>query len=540
MRTVIVGAVALGATCGARLKRLDPKHEVILLDKGRNASFAHCGLPYYIGNEVEHSENLLIAKKSVFLNRFNIDLRLNSEVVKIDPANKTVTVFDHIKDEKYKLEYDNLVLAMGATAVKPKFPGIVDKDIFYFKTIEDAIELKDKVANFKRVAVVGGGFIGIEAMESLVANNIQVELIEELPHVTNVDYDMACIAHKIIKDHGVNLHVNTKVLQVKRTTEGLVIKTTNGDITVDGIVMAVGVKPCTKIAVEAGIELEEDGTIKVDDHLRTNYPNIYAGGDLVSNYDSICNHLVYAPFATFATKHARIIANNIKGYNYKRPKITLASVLKLFDYTIASVGLNEEYCKKYNIESQCLYQCANSHAKYYPNLDTIYAKIRFDNSGRILGAIMIGKENVEKRIDELSALLQKKCTYQDLMDVESSYAPPYNTPKDILNYFGYMIDNELNYNIHSITPLEAKQLPKDSFILDVRSNNSYNKGHLENSINIPIDLLRSKMKDLPLGKPIYVYCNTGIKAYNASCILKRYGYNVINISGGYRLFDLIN
>ena len=320
MRTIIIGAVALGASCAARLKRLNPNHEIILLEKGDYASFANCGLPYFVGDEIKSKDNLLVVDKSVFINRFQIDLRTRHEAIKIYPEKNMVEVFNHISGEKYNLNYDNLVLAMGADAFKPNVPGIDDKNVYYLKTVQDAITLKEKIIGAKKVCVVGGGFIGLEVMENLINANKIVDLIEAKPTVSNLDYDMGLILDKIIKNNKVNIHTSTMLQSIIREGDNLIIKTDKGDIYCDAVVMAIGVRPNTNIAIEAGIKLDFNKTIDVNEYLQTNYPNIYCGGDLISNFESISGHLVYVPLANYANKHGRIIANNIHGIKCKRQK----------------------------------------------------------------------------------------------------------------------------------------------------------------------------------------------------------------------------
>ena len=539
MRTVIIGAVALGASCAARLKRIDPNHEVILIDKGNYASFANCGLPYFVGDEIKTKDGLIVVGPAVFTNRFKIDLRLRTEVTKINPAANNVEVTNLETNEKYNLEYDNLVLAMGADAIKPRIDGIDDKDVFYLKTVDDAVSLKDRIKTAKEVAVVGGGFIGLEAMENLITQGKTVHLIEGRPSVSTLDYDMAQIAHKIILDNGVDLRLSTMVESINRTGDNLTINTNNGAINCDAVVMAIGVKPNVQLCKDAGIELDQNGTIAVNDSLVTNYSNIYAGGDLVSNYNAITGDLVYVPLANSASKHGRIIANNIAGIPRKRQKISMASVFKLFDYTVASVGLGEAMLNRFGIQTDALYQNANSHAAYYPGATPVFAKIRFDKSGKIYGLQMIGKNLVEKRVDVMSSLLLKGCTYEDLMEVESSYAPPYNSAKDILNFFGFMIDNVINLNLKTISPLEIDKIKNDVFIIDVRGPQMHEAGHIGNAINIPIDSIRDNLDKLPKDKTIYVHCQVGLTSYNACMILRGYGYDVVNISGGYSMYSQI-
>lgn len=540
MRTIIIGAVALGASCAARLKRLNPNHEVILLEKGNYASFANCGLPYFVGDEIKEKEKLLVVDKATFVNRYNIDLRLNSEVIKITPKENEVIILNHEENKQYSLKYDNLVLAMGADAITPPIEGIYNEGIYYLKTVDDAIKLKDKMNNAKKVAVIGGGFIGLEAMENIAGLNKEVHLFEGRASISNLDYDMALILHGVLKQHGVTLHLNTMVNKIEKVGEKLIVNTNNNEhFEFDAIVMAIGVKPNVGLAKDAGVKLDQNNTIEVDDFLKTNYGNIYAGGDLVSNYDAISDHLVYVPLANYANKHGRIIANNIEGIKSRRQKISLASVFKLFDYTVSSCGLNETLLNKFGIKYHALYQNANSHATYYSGATPIHAKILFDDNGKILGGQMIGKNLVEKRIDVLSNLLLKGCTYHDLMEVESSYAPPYLSAKDILNFFGFMIDNTLNLGIKSISPLDIDKIKDDIYLIDVRGKAMHDLGHIGNAINIPLDQLRNNIDKLPKDKTIYIHCQVGITSYNACCLLKGLGFDVVNVSGGYSLYKLM-
>ena len=539
MKTIIIGGVALGASCAARLKRLRPLDEVIIIEKGKYPSFANCGLPYFLSGEIKDISDLIVTDVQTLKNKYGIDVRINHEVINIFPNLNKIKVKNLLTNETFELSYDNLVLAMGAKEIDLGFKNI--DNVYFLRTINDAARLKDKLKTIKEITVVGGGFIGLEAIDNILKMNVKVNLIEAKDHLSNLDKDMATFLKKILINKGVNLYLNEKLLNITTNQDKtLTIKTNKSIIKSEAVLLSIGVKPNVDLIRNSAIELDEFNAVKVNDKLQTNFKNIYAGGDLITNKCVVNDEYVYSPLAGFANKHGRIIANNIANLEYFRQKVTLASVFKFDEYTFASVGLNEDLLKRFNMKYHSIYQNGNSHATYYPNATSVITKILYDDNGKILGGQFIGKNLVDKRLDVLSNIILKGGTYKDLMEIESCYSPLYSSAKDILNFSGFIIDNILNMNLKTISPIDIKQIENDVFIIDVRNKSMYDKGHIGNAINIPLESLLNNLDKLDKNKTIYIHCQVGITSYNACCKLKALGYDVCNVMGGYSLYKLLN
>lgn len=539
MKTIIIGGVALGASCAARLKRLRPLDEVIIIEKGKYPSFANCGLPYFLSGEIKDTSDLIVTDVRTLKNKYGIDVRINHEVINVFPNLNKIEVKNLLTNETFELSYDNLVLAMGAKEIDLGYKNI--DNVYFLRTIDDAARLKDRLKTIKEITVVGGGFIGLEAIDNILKMNVKVNLIEAKDHLSNLDKDMATFLKKILINKGVNLYLNEKLLNITTNQDKtLTIKTNKSIIKSEAVLLSIGVKPNVDLIRNSAIELDEFNAIKVNDKLQTNFKNIYAGGDLITNKCVVNDEYVYSPLAGFANKHGRIIANNIANLEYFRQKVTLASVFKFDEYTFASVGLNEDLLKKFNMKYHSIYQNGNSHATYYPNATSVITKILYDDNGKILGGQFIGKNLVDKRLDVLSNIILKGGTYKDLMEIESCYSPIYSSAKDILNFSGFIIDNILNMNLKTISPIDIKQIENDVFIIDVRNKSMYDKGHIGNAINIPLESLLNNLDKLDKNKTIYIHCQVGITSYNACCKLKALGYDVCNVMGGYSLYQLLN
>lgn len=539
MKTIIIGGVALGASCAARLKRLRPLDEVIIIEKGKYPSFANCGLPYFLSGEIKDVSDLIVTDVQTLKNKYGIDVRINHEVINVFPNLNKIEVKNLLTNETFELSYDNLVLAMGAKEIDLGYKNI--DNVYFLRTIDDAARLKDRLKTIKEITVVGGGFIGLEAIDNILKMNVKVNLIEAKDHLSNLDKDMATFLKKILINKGVNLYLNEKLLNITENKDKtLTIKTNKSLIKSEAVLLSIGVKPNIDLIRNSAIELDEFNAVKVNDKLQTNFKNIYAGGDLITNKCVVNDEYVYSPLAGFANKHGRIIANNIANLEYFRQKVTLASVFKFDEYTFASVGLNEDLLKRFNMKYHSIYQNGNSHATYYPNATSVITKILYDDNGKILGGQFIGKNLVDKRLDVLSNIILKGGTYKDLMEIESCYSPIYSSAKDILNFSGFIIDNILNMNLKTISPIDIKQIENDVFIIDVRNKSTYDKGHIGNAINIPLESLLNNLDKLDKNKTIYIHCQVGITSYNACCKLKALGYDVCNVMGGYSLYQLLN
>ena len=539
MKTIIIGGVALGASCAARLKRLRPLDEVIIIEKGKYPSFANCGLPYFLSGEIKDTSDLIVTDVQTLKNKYGIDVRINHEVINVFPNLNKIEVKNLLTNETFELSYDNLVLAMGAKEIDLGYKNI--DNVYFLRTIDDAARLKDRLKTIKEITVVGGGFIGLEAIDNILKMNVKVNLIEAKDHLSNLDKDMATFLKKILINKGVNLYLNEKLLNITENKDKtLTIKTNKSLIKSEAVLLSIGVKPNVDLIRNSAIELDEFNAIKVNDKLQTNFKNIYAGGDLITNKCVVNDEYIYSPLAGSANKHGRIIANNIANLESFRQKVTLASVFKFDEYTFASVGLNEDLLKRFNMKYHSIYQNGNSHATYYPNATSVITKILYDDNGKILGGQFIGKNLVDKRLDVLSNIILKGGTYKDLMEIESCYSPIYSSAKDILNFSGFIIDNILNMNLKTISPIDIKQIENDVFIIDVRNKSMHDKGHIGNAINIPLESLLNNLDKLDKNKTIYIHCQVGITSYNACCKLKALGYDVCNVMGGYSLYQLLN
>ena len=544
-KVLIVGGVAGGASCAARLRRLDENAQIIMFERGDYISFANCGLPYYIGGEIKEKSNLTLQTPASFNARFNVDVRIKSEVVAINQQNKSVTVLNVETNEKYEENYDKLVLSMGAEPVKPNIPGIDSDKVFTIRNIPDTFKIDQyiKTAKPKSAAVVGGGFIGVEMAENLHAQGIKVTIIEMADQViAPIDYDMACDVHKHIESKGVNLALNRKVTSITDNGASLEIVLDDGKINADMLIMAIGVRPESKIAKDAGVNVNLFGSIIVDEHMKTNLDGIYAVGDAVEITDYVTLKKGFVPLAGPANKQGRIAADNICGIDSVYSGTQGSSILKVFDLTVAATGINEKTAKRLNLDYEKSFTYSANHASYYPgavnmSVKTIYEK----TTGKILGAQIVGYDGSDKRCDVFATAIRAKMTAADLTKLELCYAPPYGSAKDPVNMAGYVIENIMTNKVKILHWHDVTALPRDGSVtlLDVRTPIEYDNGYIEGFINIPVDLLRSRLNEIDKTKPVYVTCQIGLRGYIAARILSQNGYDTYNLSGGYRLYNSI-
>ena len=545
-RVVIIGGVAGGASAAARLRRLNEDIEIIMLDRGPFVSYANCGLPYFIGHVIQDPSTLELVKPQQFRNRFNVDARVNHEVKSIDRDKKTVSVKDLVKNEQYQLSYDYLILSPGAEPIKPSIPGIEKVPVFLLRTIPDAVLIRDYIEKneSQKVVIVGGGFIGLELAENLRAISMSVTIVEMLDQVMPpLDREMAQFIHKELISNGVCLFLEDPVDSVGRTNKNHpFIKTKNGRIIeTDLIVLSIGIKAEGKLAREAKLDLGPKGHILVNKHMQTSDPAIYAVGDVVQVSDLITGQPLAIPLAGPANKQGRIAAENICGRNTKYNGILGTAVVKVFDLTIASVGLSEKSLKNTKIQYEKVYLHPNNHTNYYPGAIPMAVKLLFETpSGRILGAQIVGGPGSDKRIDIISTMIKMGGTVFDLEELELAYAPPYGSAKDAINLAGFIAANVLKgdqpiWHWHDL----AKIKERNGFILDVRTPREYQLGTIEGAINIPDTLLRQKLNELPQDRPIYTFCAVGYRGYLATRTLLQHGFKeVYNLSGGYTTFNV--
>ncbi len=543
MKVIIVGGVAGGASCAARLRRLDESAEIIMMEKGPYISFANCGLPYHVGGVIDQREKLLLQTPESFHARFNVDVRINSEVESIDRQSKTVTVTR--EGHTYTEGYDVLVLSPGSTPVVPNLQGIHSDKIKPLWNIPDmdAIMATMKQSEAKNAVVVGGGFIGIEMAENLVHAGLSVTLVEMLDQVMPpIDFEMAQILHKHLADNGVNLALGERVERFEETTNGVNVVTDKHSIPADIVILAIGVRPNSSLAAKCGIKTNERGGIMVDESLRTSDENIYAVGDAVEVQNYVTHEKAMIPLAGPANKMGRMAADNICGLNRKYKGTLGSAVAKVFEMTVASTGLNEKQLnsagKKINKDYNVTMIHPLSHAGYYPGGMPLAMKLIFSKKdGLVLGAQAVGYSGVDKRIDVVASAMHFRATVYDLEELELCYAPPYSSAKDPVNMAGFSADNILSGTVKNITFGELKTLSEDVVYLDVRTAAEVSMGAIANSVNIPVDSLREKMQTLDKNKTYIVYCAVGIRAYIACRMMTQYGFkDVRNLSGGYTTY----
>lgn len=544
IKVVVVGGVAGGASAAARLRRINEDAEIILFEKGEYISFANCGLPYYIGEVIQEKDKLVVQTPEDMNKRFNIDVRVNSEVKKIFPDEKTVEVFNIKDGTTYTETYDKLILSPGAEPVRPPLPGIDSDRVFTLRNIPDTYKIKDFVDTMKpkRAVVVGAGFIGLEVAENLHARGVKVTVVELAEHVIGpLDLDMAALVHQHMKSKDVEFYLKDGVKSLSNTKAFTVVELTSGkSLKADMVILGIGVKPESKLAVDAGLKIGKTGGILVDENMLTSNPDIYAVGDAIEVKDYISGNPALIPLAGPANKQGRIAANNICGIIEKYEGTQGTSIVKVFDITVAITGNNEKILKRNSIEYEKSFTHSGSHAGYYPGAIPMAMKLIFDKkNGKVLGSQIIGYEGVDKRIDVIATAIRAGMTVYDLEKLELAYAPPYSSAKDPVNMAGYTAANILKGDSEIFHWEEVNSVDRSkSVFVDVRDEVEVSLGTIEGSINIPLDDLRNRLEELPKDKELLIYCQVGLRGYVAYRILKQKGYKAKNLSGGYKTYQL--
>ena len=544
-KVVIIGGVAGGASAAARLRRLKENFEIIILDKGPYVSFANCGLPYYVGNIIKEQKSLELFSPRRFKSWFNIDVRINNEAISIDRNKKQVLVRDLSTLRNYSLDYDYLLIATGSTPIIPPFKGLEEVPYYTIWTIPDAVKIREYVEKnkIKKAVIVGGGFIGLEMAENLVEKGVKVKIIEMLDQVMPpIDKEMAQLIHQELILNGVCLILEDPVESFARTDNNRpVVKTKNGrEIETDLVLMAVGIKPISNLAKNSGLELNPRGYIIVNEYMLTSDPKIYAVGDAVQVMHFQTKKPISIALAGPANKQGRIAADNIAGREIKYKGILGASVVKVFDATIAAVGLTEKQLTETKIKYEKVYVHPNNHAGYFPGATPITLKLLFEvPSGKVLGAQAVGGPGTEKRIDVISTVIKFEGTVFDLEELELTYAPPYSSAKDPVNMAGFVASNYLRGDISLKHWHEIEESKKNgAIILDVRTSREYEARKIEGSVNIPIHELRDRLSEIPKEKPVIVYCEVGYRSYISTRILMQHGFNeVYELTGGFKLYE---
>jgi len=546
MKIVIVGGVAGGATAAARIRRLDEQAEIIIFERSGFVSYANCGLPYYVGGVIGDKKELTLQTPESFSRRFRIDVRVRHEVIFADVKEKTVTVRDLENGREFKEKYDKLLLSPGAKPVCP-WPSALDiPQVFTLRTVEDTLRIREFIeAKRPRSAVLaGGGFIGLEMAENLRELGIAVTLVQSLPQVLPpLDPDMAAQVHTLLRSHGIDLMLGHKVDGFKQDGDQVLTMIDGGQpLRSDMVLLAIGVAPDTSLAREAGLELGIKDAIVVNDRMETSVEDIYAVGDAVQLRHYVSEQPALIALAGPANKQGRIAADNICGGDSRYKGAQGSSVIKLFDITAASTGLNEAGAKAAGIEYDKIVLSPNSHAAYYPGGKAMTMKLLFAVEDlRILGAQIVGYDGVDKRIDVLATAIRCVMKGPELAELDLAYAPPYSSAKDPVNMAGYIIENIASGRMKQFHWHDIEKLPRDGsvILLDTRTLAEYGRGHAEGFINIPLDELRMRLNELDKALPVYVMCQSGLRSYLASRILMQNGFDAYNFSGGYRFFEMV-
>lgn len=536
-KVLIIGGVAGGASTAARLRRHSEEDRIIMFEKGPNVSFSNCGLPYHLSGMISEVEKLVLMSPQKFLAQYNIEARVNSEVIEIDRKNKEVVVKDGVTKKTYRESYDKLVLSMGAKPIVPKFEGLDSVNVFTIRNVVDInrLNLFVKERKDKKITVIGGGFIGIEAAENLREAGYEVTLIEAADQILKIfDYDMVQRLQKEMYDKGVELIVGDKVEKFKKNC---VVLESGKVIISEVVVLAIGVAPDTELAVKAGIELGKTGAVKTDNNYMTNDRDIYAVGDMIEVYSPLFNDYFKLSLAGPAQKQARAVADHINGRVVDNRGYIGSSVIKVFDFNGASTGLTESLIKArgMSLNYETIEIIPSDKVGLMPNANPMYFKLIFEvPTGRVLGAQAIGKGNLDKRIDVIASVIKFGGTIEDLKDLELCYAPPFGTAKDVVNFGGYVASNVLERRFKQEHFSKVRELLEaGECIIDIREKGEYAEGHLKGVPNIPLSELRERVNEIPKDRTVYLQCRSGQRSYNACLLLQNLGYtNVVNVTGG--------
>lgn len=544
MKVIIIGGVAGGATTAARLRRMNESAEIIIFEKTNFVSYATCGLPYYVGNTIVEDKALTLQTPASFKKRFNIDVHVNHEVVDIDTQKKLIKVVNLNTNETIEESYDYLVLAPGAKPIVPAFcKG--KKNIYTVKTVEETVALKEEIkkGNVSSATIIGGGFIGVEMAENLANIGVQTTLVQLDDHLLpNIDKDMAAFVHAKCRTK-FNLLLNSEVVNVEESNEGLVATTKDGKtITSDIIICAIGVTPNNDLATKAGLELGVKGSINVNEHMQTSAKDVYACGDAVMVKHSVSGKDSLISLAGPANKQARVLANSISGIEDSYFGAQGTSVIKVFDYTVASTGLTEAACKKLGLNYEKIITAPMSHAGYYPGAKPLIIKVMFDKETQLIyGAQIVGSDGVDKRIDVLATAIKFGVKAPLLKDLDLAYAPPFSAAKDPINLVGCIAHNLVKGVVKQFYYEDIEELRKqDVILLDTRTVPEYELAHAEGFINIPLDELRQRLNELDLTKKIYVMCHSGFRSYVACKILNGYGADAYNFACGHLYYSTVH
>ncbi len=544
MKIVIAGGVAVGAGTAARLRRLNEKAEIILLEKGEYVSFANCGLPYYIAGEIKEREELILNTPESLRARFHIDVRVKNELVSIDRDHKTVTILDHDKGQSYEESYDKLVLAQGAAPIRPPIPGIDFSNVYQLRSVPDVDAIQDKISSdlVKHAVVIGAGFIGIEMVEAFLLRGLKVSLIEKAPQIMPpADPEMTIPVIKALEKAGVELILNDGIqsLQGDGVAQRVVLESGN-EVAGDMFLLGLGVRPDSVIAKQSGLDLGVAGSIKVNEYLQSSDPDIYAAGDLADSTFQSTGEDTWIPLAGPANKQARVIANHMMGRPGKFAGVLGTSIVRFQDQVLAQTGLTEKSAKRANQPYKVSYTISKHHAGYYPGAKDMIIKLLFTpDEGKIIGAQITGTEGVDKRIDVLATAIYSKLTVTDLMELDLAYAPPFGSAKDPIIMAAMTAQNILDGLVEVVQTEHFDMFAPNVQIVDVRDPDETAKGSMEGAKLIPLPGFRDHINELDPNHPVVLYCRSGFRSYVASRILRQHGFqSVYNWAGGYTLWQL--
>ena len=531
MRVIIIGGVAGGMSAATRLRRLDESAEIIVLEKSGHVSYANCGLPYYVGGVIENEKDLLLQTPASLHARFRLDVRVNTEVLAINPAKKVVAIKNLITGETSEMDYDKLILSPGASPVVPPIPGI--ERGMTLRTVEDVEKIAASVGKKPASAVViGGGFIGVEIAENLIHRKIPTALVEATHQVLMpLDPELATLVAKEMRTHGVDLHLGASVVKINTDS----VELSNGAVLpAEIVILAIGVRPEIGLAKAAGLDIGTRNGIKVDEFNRTSNSDIYAVGDAAEKTDALDGNATLVPLANLANRHGRVVADHICGLTVRPVKAIGTAIVKVFDLMIATTGWNEKRLKAAERPHQAIHIHPNSHAGYYPDAKQMTLKLIFDpKTGEILGAQGVGIEGVDKRIDVIATAMRGGITAPELADLELAYAPPFGSAKDPVNMLGYVAENVVSGLSKVAQWHEIDEYRENGYeLLDVRSVEECGRGIIPGAINIPVDEIRARYSELT-NKNLLVNCQVGLRGHTGSMLLKELGFNAVNLDGGY-------
>ncbi len=546
-KLIIIGGVAGGATAAARARRMDEGAEIILLERGEYISFANCGLPYYVGEVIKKRKDLLVTTPEDFKKRYRIDIRIFCEVTDIDRKQKRVSVRNHKTQETYWETYDKIILAPGAEPLKPPLEGINLEGIYNLRNIPDTDRIKKQVDTHQpeTAVIVGGGFIGLEMVENLVQRGVRTTIVEMADQVMlPLDAEMAQMVHAHLESKGVVCKLGKGVKGFRKEGGHLVVSVENDqDIACDLVILSIGIRPENRLAKEAGLEIGKSGGIIVNASMQTSDPDIYAVGDAVEVREFITGFPLISALAGPANKQGRIAADNALGRKAVFRGTMRTSIVKVFELSVASTGLSEKTLRAYGLPYQVSYTYSGSHASYYPGAETLALKLIFTpGNGKILGAQIIGKEGVDKRIDVLATAIHGGMTVFDLEELELAYAPPYSSAKDPVNIAGFVAANLIKGDVENIYSQELADLDlKENIIMDLRTKMEVNmSGTIDGAVHVYVDDLRDQLKKMDKEKTYILYCAVGQRAYVGYRILTQNGFKARNLSGGFETYQVFN